>query len=137
MQKSRFHPIWWIVLAAGTILAINMGIRQTFGLFLKPITLDLQLNREVFSLSIAFLNLFWGLGSPFAGALSDKFGAKWVVLGGATLYAGGLLIMANAGGETGLLLGGVLSGSALPAAASPPCSVSSGALLRQKNGRWP
>jgi predicted MFS family arabinose efflux permease len=110
MQKSRFHPIWWIVLAAGTILAINMGIRQTFGLFLKPITLDLQLNREVFSLSIAFLNLCWGLGSPFAGALSDKFGARWVVLGGATLYAGGLLIMANAGGETGLLLGGVLIG---------------------------
>jgi predicted MFS family arabinose efflux permease len=110
MQKSRIHPVWWIVLAAGIILAINMGIRQTFGLFLKPITLDLQLNREVFSLSIAFLNLFWGLGSPFAGALSDKFGAKWVVLGGAALYAGGLLIMANAGGETGLLVSGVLIG---------------------------
>ncbi len=109
MQK-RIHPIWWIVLAAGTILAINMGIRQTFGLFLKPVTQDLQLSREVFSLAIALLNLCWGAGSPFVGALSDKFGAKWVVLCGAVLYAGGLMIMANAGGELAFLVGGVLIG---------------------------
>ncbi len=109
MQK-RTEPIWWIILAAGTILAINMGIRQTFGLFLKPMTLDLGLSREVFALSIALLNLLWGAGSPFAGALSDKFGAKWVVLGGAVLYAAGLIIMANAAGEGALLLSGILIG---------------------------
>ena len=49
MQK-RIDPIWWIVLAAGTILAINMGIRQTFGLFLKPVTLDLGVTRQAFCL---------------------------------------------------------------------------------------
>ncbi len=49
MQK-RIDPIWWMVLAAGTILAINMGIRQTFGLFLKPMTLDLGVSRQAFSL---------------------------------------------------------------------------------------
>ena len=74
MQK-RIDPIWWIVLAAGAILAINMGIRQSFGLFLKPVTLDLGVSREAFAFSIALVNLFWGLGSPFTGALSDKFGA--------------------------------------------------------------
>ncbi len=105
--KTRF---WWLVLAAGAILAINMGIRQTFGLFLKPVTLDLQVSREAFSLSIALLNLLWGAGSPFAGALSDKFGARWVVLGGTALYVGGLLIMANAGGEGALVLSGLLIG---------------------------
>ncbi len=109
MQK-RIEPIWWIVIAAGTILAINMGIRQTFGLFLKPMTLDLGVSREVFGLAIALLNLLWGVGSPFAGALSDKFGAKWVVLSGALLYAAGLIIMATAGGEGGLVLSGMLIG---------------------------
>ncbi|NJM35164.1 MAG: MFS transporter [Rhodomicrobium sp.] len=109
MQKKT-DAIWWIVIAAGTILAINMGIRQTFGLYLKPVTIDLEVSREVFALSIAMLNLLWGAGSPFAGALSDKYGAKWVVLGGAALYAAGLTIMATANGETGLFLSGVLIG---------------------------
>ena len=109
MQK-RIDPIWWIVLAAGTILAINMGIRQSFGLFLKPVTLDLGVSREAFAFSIALVNLFWGLGSPFTGALSDKFGARWVLLGGAALYAGGLVVMATAGSESALSLSGILIG---------------------------
>ena len=109
MQK-RIDPIWWIVLAAGTILAINMGIRQSFGLFLKPVTLDLGVSREAFAFSIALVNLFWGLGSPFTGALSDKFGARWVLLGGAALYAAGLAVMATAGSASALSLSGLLIG---------------------------
>ena len=109
MQK-RIDPIWWIVLAAGTILAINMGIRQSFGLFLKPVTLDLGINREAFAFSIALVNLFWGLASPFTGALSDKFGARWVLLGGTALYVAGLVVMATAGSPTALSLSGLLIG---------------------------
>jgi MFS family permease len=74
------------------------------------VTLDLEVSREVFSLSIALLNLLWGAASPFAGALSDKYGAKWVVLGGAVFYAAGLVIMATAQGEQSLVLSGVLIG---------------------------
>ena len=39
----RMHPVWTLVLCAGAMLAINMGIRQTFGLYLKPISQDLDL----------------------------------------------------------------------------------------------
>jgi predicted MFS family arabinose efflux permease len=109
-MHKRIDPIWWIVLAAGTILAINMGIRQTFGLFLKPVTLDLGVSREAFAFSIALLNLLWGVGSPFTGALSDKFGARWVLLGGAGLYVAGLVVMAAAGSESALSFSGVLIG---------------------------
>ncbi|MBX2806610.1 MAG: MFS transporter [Hyphomicrobiales bacterium] len=106
----RIHPAWWIVIAGATILALNMGIRQTFGLFLPPITRDLGVSREAFALSIALINLLWGMGSPFAGALSDKYGAKWVVLGGTVFYVLGLIIMANSAGAEGLILSGVLIG---------------------------
>jgi predicted MFS family arabinose efflux permease len=109
-MRKTINPIWWIVLAAGTILALNMGIRQTFGLFLTPVTRDLQVSREAFALAIALLNLMWGAGSPFAGALSDKFGAKWVVLGGTVLYVTGLIVMATSGGEAGLIVSGVMIG---------------------------
>jgi len=37
--------LWLIVLAAGLVLTVNMGIRQSFGLFLTPVSLDLGLGR--------------------------------------------------------------------------------------------
>jgi predicted MFS family arabinose efflux permease len=107
---TRMHPIWTLVLCAATILAINMGIRQTFGLYLKPVSQDLALDREVFAFSIALLNLVWGASAAFAGAFSDKFGALKVVLAGAALYVAGLLLMATAQGEGQLVLAGLLLG---------------------------
>lgn len=92
------------------MLAINMGIRQTFGLFLPPITRDLGISREAFGLSIALVNLIWGAGSPFVGALCDKFGARWVVFAGTVFYIIGLIVMATSAGENGLILSGILIG---------------------------
>jgi len=102
--------LWLIVLAAGLVLTVNMGIRQSFGLFLTPVSLDLGLGRESFGLSMALLNLLWGLTAPAAGGLADKYGAGRVLTFGALCYVGGLLIMANAGGEASLLAAGVLIG---------------------------
>lgn len=106
----KIHPAWMLVLSAGAMLAINMGIRQAFGLFLKPISQDLELERQVFSLSIAILNLVWGLSAPFAGALSDRLGAISVALGGTLLYVLGLVLMATATGGDQLVLAGALIG---------------------------
>jgi predicted MFS family arabinose efflux permease len=92
------------------MLAINMGIRQAFGLYLKPISQDLGLDRQVFSMSMAILNLVWGLGAPFAGALSDKVGAVRVALGGTAVYVAGLVLMATATGGNELMLAGALIG---------------------------
>lgn len=106
------RPFNWflIVLAGGTILAINMGIRQTFGLYVVPVSQDLGFGREIFSLSVALANLVWGAASPFAGAFSDKYGSGKVILAGAALYALGILMMSSATSETGLMTSGVLIG---------------------------
>jgi predicted MFS family arabinose efflux permease len=107
---QRVNPIWLIVLCAGIMLAINMGIRQGFGLYVKPVSQDLELDRQVFSFAIGLLNLVWGLAAPFAGAVSDKFGATRVVIAGVAAYAIGLLLMANAQSSGELTLSGVLIG---------------------------
>ena len=44
-----------------------MGVRQTFGLFLEPMTLDLGMSRSSFSLAIAVQNLLWGALTPICG----------------------------------------------------------------------
>jgi predicted MFS family arabinose efflux permease len=107
---TRAHPIWTLVLCAGAMLAINMGIRQTFGLYLKPISQDLDLDRQVFSFAMAILNLVWGLAAPFAGGLSDRFGAVRVALAGTAFYVAGLLLMATASGGSQVILAGTLIG---------------------------
>ncbi len=74
-----------VIFCSALIVFVSMGIRQSFGLFLSPISRDLGIGREVFSLVIAWQNLIFGL--PIVGILADHFGPRWVVAGGALLYA--------------------------------------------------
>ena len=106
-----------VLLCGAAILALSMGIRHGFGLWLQPITMDRGWSRETFAFAIAVQNLAWGAAGPFAGALADRFGAFKVLLAGGVLYALGLVLMAvsTSGiaftGSAGLLLGMAQSGT--------------------------
>lgn len=96
------------------IVTISMGVRQSFGLFLRPIELDLGVGRQEFGLAIAIQNLIWGIAQPFVGALADKYGAGRVVMIGGILYALGLALTASISDALGLSLTlGFLAGLAL------------------------
>jgi MFS family permease len=110
-----------VVLGAGAaLLAISLGIRHTFGLFLAPMSRDNGWTREVFSLAIAIQNLAFGVAQPFAGRLADRFGAGKVIVAGTAAYVAGLVLMAGAHGTTaligsaGLLIGLGISGPSVP-----------------------
>jgi len=83
----------WIIAAACVVLFLGIGIRQSFGLFLAPMTNDLGWGREVFSVAIGLQNLIWGISQPFVGAIADRYGPGRVVAAGGTVYALGLYIM--------------------------------------------
>jgi predicted MFS family arabinose efflux permease len=103
-----------VLASGGLILAIALGIRHGYGLFLQPMSADLQWGRETFALAIAVQNLMWGATQPFAGMIADKYGTARVVLAGALLYALGLGAMAHATTPAMLVLaGGVLIGTGL------------------------
>ncbi len=109
-----------ILIAGSLIMALTLGTRHAFGLFLQPISMDAGWGRETFAFAIALQNLVWGAAQPFTGMLSDRFGAGKVVLGGAILYAGGLALMSvpqDAGMfflTSGVLIGLGLSGTTMP-----------------------
>ncbi|WP_339083496.1 MFS transporter [Pseudomonas sp. TMP9] len=105
---------FWILLGASLILALSLGIRHGFGLFLPPMSAEFGWGREVFAFAIALQNLIWGLTQPFTGALADRFGARRVVIVGGILYTIGLVCMGLADSATSLSLSaGVLIGLGL------------------------
>jgi MFS family permease len=114
-------------MAAAFLIVITLGIRQSFGLFLLPITEALGTGREVFSLGLAFQNLLWGISSPFAGALADKYGAGRIAAIGTIFYAGGLAVMAGFVTPGGMMMGHLMIGIGLGSAG---VSIALGAVAR-------
>ncbi len=106
-----------LLVCAALILMVAMGVRQTMGLLLPPMTLSNGWSRDDFALAIAFQNLLWGAFVPFAGAIADRFGAGRVLVASAIAYALGLVMMANSstpllfGLSAGLMIGLALSGT--------------------------
>jgi predicted MFS family arabinose efflux permease len=108
--ESTRLPVWLIVLAAGSIVGVAMGLRQVMGLYLKPMTMELGIGREAFSSAMAIANLVWGMAAVFAGAVADKYGAGRVIVAGALSTMVGLYLMYVARTGTELLISGVLLG---------------------------
>jgi MFS family permease len=84
-----------VLVCGGVILGLALGTRQSFGLFLRPMSIDLGWGREAFSFAIALQNLVWGCAMPFAGAIADRYGAGRVLAAGGLAYGTGLLAMAH------------------------------------------
>ena len=111
MRQSQYVLL---IVVGGTIVAVSMGIRQSFGVFLQPVVTDLELTRTTFGLTIAIQNLVWGLAQPFAGMLTDKFGSLRMLILSSLLYIAGLVLTALTTTATGLHLSlGMMVGLAM------------------------
>ena len=108
-----WNRIWILIVCAALIMGLSMGFRQSLGLFLSPITSAQGLGREAFALAMGLMNLVWGLASPLAGAVADRYGAGRVAATGGALYGAGLLALSWTGDGTQLHIGGALIGLGL------------------------
>lgn len=103
-------PTWAIILTAGLIVGMAMGLRQVMGLYLRPMTTELDIGREPFSNAMAIANLVWGVGAVLAGAIADKYGAGRVIVASALATSAGLYVMYAAQSPAELYASGVLLG---------------------------
>jgi predicted MFS family arabinose efflux permease len=103
---------WHTVVLAAFIITISMGLRQCFGLFQAPMTLDIGASAASFGFAMALQNLIWGASQPFIGAAADRFGPRAVILVSTVLYVVGLCMMGLADTPVlGLYLGaGLMTG---------------------------
>lgn len=117
-QLSTFQR-WSILVGASVLLSLAMGMRQSFGLFQPSIIRDIGITTADFSLATALQNVIWGVTQPMAGALADRYGARYVMLAGVLVYAAGLVIMMVSTSALVFTLGaGVCVGIALSCTAS-------------------
>ena len=116
-QHARMKSTRTVLVCGALILMLAMGVRQTMGLFLPPMTLANGWTRDEFAFAIALQNLLWGAFVPFTGAIADRFGAGRVLVASALTYVVGLVLMAFSGTPLffdlsgGLLIGLALSGT--------------------------
>jgi len=118
--KEKFFPsklALITLLSACGIVAVSMGLRQTFGLFSDFFIKDLQSTVTQFGLAIGIQMLMWGMFAPIFGAMADKIGGNkvtiiafvFMALGIYLLYSGpntGIFFQINLGLLVGIGLGG-------------------------------
>jgi len=118
--KEKFFPTTLALitlLSACGIVAVSMGLRQTFGLFSDFFVKDLQSTVTEFGLAIGIQMLMWGMFAPIFGAMADKIGGNkvtiiafvFMALGIYLLYSGpntGIFFQINLGLLIGIGLGG-------------------------------
>lgn len=102
------RPTLPILIGASLMLTLSMGLRQSLGIFMQPLTHDIGISVSDFTLAIAIQNLAWGFLQPIAGAMTARYGFRAIMVAGAVFYIAGLSLMASAHGFVGLLLGGGL-----------------------------
>ena len=120
MIKEKFFPsklALITLLSACGIVAVSMGLRQTFGLFSDFFVKDLQSTVTEFGLASGIQMLMWGMFAPIFGAMADKIGGNkvtiiafvFMALGIYLLYSGpntGIFFQINLGLLIGIGLGG-------------------------------
>jgi predicted MFS family arabinose efflux permease len=113
------RPTLPVLIGASLMLSLSMGLRQSLGIFLQPLTRDVGISVTDFTLAIAVQNLAWGFLQPLAGAFTARYGFRSIMMVGSLLYIAGLVLMASAQGFLSVMMGaGVLIGMSLACTAA-------------------
>ena len=101
----------WIIVAVGIVVTcIGLGAMLSLSVFLQPMAEAMGWSRTGISMAALLNFLCMGAGSFVWGALSDRFGARAVVLSGGVLLGLGLVTASQAAtlGQFQLLFGGLV-----------------------------
>jgi predicted MFS family arabinose efflux permease len=113
------RPALPILIGASLMLTLSMGLRQSLGIFMQPLTHDIGISVSDFTLAIAAQNLAWGFLQPLAGGMTVRFGFRSIMVIGALFYIAGLSLMATAHGFVSVMIGGgILIGMSLACTAA-------------------
>ncbi|HYI82794.1 MAG TPA: MFS transporter, partial [Acetobacteraceae bacterium] len=110
--------------------ALGMGLRQTSGLFLAPMTAAHAWTASGFAFAIALQVLVNGISQPICGQIADRIGGRTVLMAGAALQAVAVAGMALTSSlPVFTFFAGIVMGVAVSAAGMPVVMASMTRLL--------
>jgi MFS family permease len=115
MNGSIWKSPLWVLAICTLIILISYGTRQSFGLFLVPISDAIAGGKvEPFSFAVALQTLMIGISVPFVAAIADRWvGPIKMLIIGASLYTIGMVLLSFSLTPVHLTLSvGVISGLA-------------------------
>lgn len=116
---DSLRPSAAILIAASVMLTLALGLRQSLGIFMQPMTRDIAISVSEFTFAIAIQNIAWGIAQPITGAMVVRMGFRTIMVAGGLFYLAGLAFLATAQGALGVTIGaGLLIGISLACTAS-------------------
>ncbi|AZV20685.1 MFS transporter [Mesorhizobium sp. M7A.F.Ce.TU.012.03.2.1] len=118
----------WVIVAAGALMScVAIGTMFSLAIFLEPMAIDTNWSRAGISSAMTLNFLVMGLGGFAWGAISDRFGARIVVMIGAVLLGLALVLASRAGSLLSFQITyGVLVGLAASAFFAPMIALTTG-----------
>ena len=95
MPFNRIYYGWVVVIAGAVILSTCSLALFTFGVFLRPLTLEFGWERGPLSLAVSLTFLVAGLAGIGTGKLSDRYGPRVLVTLGGIAMGAGYILMAH------------------------------------------
>lgn len=98
MSRTRraIYYGWFVVAVAFLVMFVNYGVRSTQTVLIKGFADDLGIGRGAASLPFTVCILAYAFLAPVTGRLIDRFGPRWVMVGGAFLSGVGLWMCSRA-----------------------------------------
>lgn len=91
--RAGLYYGWYVLAAAFGTIFIGVGVRNSFGLFFKPILADFDLSRAGLSLAVSIFMIVYGVAQPVLGNLLDRYGPRLVITLSSILFGLGLFSM--------------------------------------------
>src|SRR5437762_13534783 len=78
--QSQQRAMVLLLVLSGVIISLCMGLRQSLGIFMRPMTVELGISAATFGFSIALQNIVWGLSQTFVGAVDDRYVVRTMLI---------------------------------------------------------
>ena len=88
-RRKKIHRAWWVAAVSFVAVLGSAGFRATPGVLINPLQEEFGWSRGTISLAVTVNLMLFGLTSPFAVALMQRFGMRRVVSGALILVAAG------------------------------------------------
>lgn len=135
IAKPKLFYGWWIVAVSLVVFFIVLGLGYySFGVFFKPLIAEFGCSRATLSGVMTTFLLAWGLACPLVGRLTDRYGARRLIIPGTIALGTSFCLLSLTGALWQLYLLYACAGVASATCSEIPVSAAVSNWFKKKRG---